>query len=631
MKKIRKYFTGALLLAAALLTSCAKTQEKPQSEPKNEEALTVLIRSHSSIEDALKEKFPDIPLVFDYYDGPNATSNMQMRIKNHDISDIFMGTLKLDEKDSVENLLDLSGYAFCNNYENSILNQYDINGSIYQLPNALTIRCIIYNKEMFDAHGWKEPLTFGELTALCRQIRKETEDVTPIVFGGAGIGYYFTTMTTYAQTEFLYTPEGNAWEKDYLVGKVSCKEGFQEGIQMTQELIDAGAFDYEKNKDLWDRGVFRERMETGEAAMQFAWGGQDQLFGVLEGNEKKYAVMPFRNYNGDAFLGTNTNYHIGLSKKLKEAGNEKKLKNALRIMEWFSTEEGQSQLTTVNGSIIYPLKNAKNKQIIPQFRELWNQNLDGIKAPMLYTGYEDILIQTAEYIIEAVKGEHTLDGLVELIDELHRSALVNNDDKEVYVGSFSEDFTHEETVQTIVEILHDKGDSDITLVSDGKHIGNVQNVEGAHSKFYKGSLFYDWIRVFLPGGEHLDKPMVQMKLTGKQIQELLEKGKHMVLYEGHKSSSPVAYDEEATDASDYPYYWAGMTAKFVRGKVTSMKLADGTPIKADKRYTVSFANDDYMDTTAEAGNPKELGYSVYEVFCDYMKKNSPVSPIGQPR
>ena len=122
---------------------------------------------------------------------------------------------------------------------------------------------------------------------------------------------------------------------------------------------------------------------------------------------------------------------------------------------------------------------------------------------------------------------------------------------------------------------------------------------------------------------------MQMTLTGAQIQELLENGKTMVRYvDDVNSSYPVANPEkEVLETATFPYYWAGMTVKMKDGKVASMILADGTPIEQDKTYTVSFTANDYMDTVAAEGNPRELGYTAMDAITEYLQKNSPVNPV----
>lgn len=121
-----------------------------------------------------------------------------------------------------------------------------------------------------------------------------------------------------------------------------------------------GRFDFAKNEKLWDDGIFNNACKPAEAAMMFAWGGQERLAENLETSDTNYELMPFRNYAGDPFLGTHTTYNIGLAKDLGKTGNEKKLENAIRIMEWFSTKEGMLALSGSNKSMIYPLKSFSN-------------------------------------------------------------------------------------------------------------------------------------------------------------------------------------------------------------------------------------------------------------------------------
>ena len=113
---------------------------------------------------------------------------MKMLLENDDIGDIYLGTLRLADETAKKHLLKLSGYKFCGNYEISVLNQYDVDGAIYQVPAGIIVRCIVYNQDMFHKYGWKEPESFTELVELCRQIRAEAPNITPIVFSGAATG-----------------------------------------------------------------------------------------------------------------------------------------------------------------------------------------------------------------------------------------------------------------------------------------------------------------------------------------------------------------------------------------------------------------------------------------------------------
>lgn len=616
-----------LLMTVGLIVGCGSAEKEGAAGlfTGDPDAIRIFIWGNSDHKNILTEKFPDIKFDFYEYNGMNITSSMAQLLERDELGDIHINSLRVADEVAKEHMMDLSGTTLCDKYESSMLNQYDVDGAIYQLPGSVSIRCILYNKEMFEKYGWKEPQNFDELVALCGQIREEAEGVTPIVMGSAACGYYFTTMTTYSQCEYLYKPEGAEWAKKYATGEASAKEGFASGFEMMQELIDVRAFDFEKSEGFWDRELFQKRMDTGEAAMMFLWGSQDSVAQEIEKSQNEYGVMPFRNREGSAFLGTTVSYNIGLSKELEEKGNEKKLNDALRVMEWLSSGEGIYAVTNDASTSIFPLKEEENPYSFKLYQDLWEENLDCIKAPMLYAGYEDVLVPAGEAIMTAVKENGSLDGIMENMDEIHQE-YVKGGAKAIEVGSFTENFSHEETVQLLAAVLQEMGDSDISMVSDGSVKEGVSNNNGANFQFYEGAVTEELLSCTLPGGTQVAL-CVQMKLTGAQIRELIEKGKHVVMVEGDSVGHNLESEEGAVAWRDFDYYWAGMKVEMKDGKVTSMTLEDGTAMEDDQTYTVTFASNDYTEGTASKGNPVELEYSSKDALRAYMEKNSPVSPI----
>lgn len=629
-KKRKSYIAAAVLLLAAGLTaglaagcSSKKAEDTASLFTGDPDAIRIFVWGNSNHKDILAETFPDIKFDFYEYNGVSVSSTMYHLLEKDQLGDLHINSLRVTDELAREHMMDLSGTTLCSQYEPSMLSQYDVDGAIYQLPGSISIRCILYNKDMFREHGWTEPRNFDELTALCRQIREETAEITPIVMGGAACGYYFTTMTTYSQCGYLYTPEGAEWEKKYAAGQASANQGFESGFEMMQELIDAQAFDYEKNYNLWDKELFLKRMNTGEAAMMFLWGSQDAIAQEIEESDTEYGVMPFRNKDGTAFLGTTVSYHIGLSKTLEEKGNEQKREDALRIMEWLSTNEGIYAVTNDASTSIFPLKGSGNPNACKLYQDLWEENLDCIKAPMLYSGYEDVLIPTGNAIMAAVKDRGSLKGIPDMMDQIHREYLEGGA-AAIEVGSFARDFSHLETVQLLANALHEMGDSQIAMVSDGSVRGEVSNDTGAHFQFYEGSLKEEQLPCTVPGGTQL-APCVQMTLTGSQIKNLIENGKHMVMFEGDPDGHNLDSAEGAVARDSFDYYWAGMKAELKNGKVISMTLEDGTEMEENGTYTVTFASTDYTDLTAEAGNPVELDYPAKEALRAYLQNHSPIS------
>ena len=258
------------------------------------------------------------------------------------------------------------------------------------------------------------------------------------------------------------------------------------------------------------------------------------------------------------------------------------------------------------------------------YQELWDENLDCIKAPMLYSGYEDILIPTGDKIMAAVKDSGSLEGITDMIDEIHQKFLKGGE-KAIEIGRFEKNFTHEETVQLFAHILQSKGESDLSLVSDGIVKDGVSNNSGVHLKFFEGPLLEEMLTCTIPGSGILESA-VQLTLTGAQIKDLIENGKHMAMYEGETKGRSVESEGNATAETTFDYYWSGVEVERKKGKVVSITLEGGTKMEENRTYTVTFAPGDYTDRIAEAGKPVEFGYAVKDALREYVEKNSPVSP-----
>lgn len=609
---IKKIKIAACLLLGVLLLPFTGCTGNKSTEPERVSLRITVPHDSWEFENRLKEKFPEIDFEFEYYRGPNTTEYLRLQLQHDDTGDILLGTLKYDEEACREHLLDLSGYGFVGNYESSILNQYDMDGAIYLLPGPIMIRTMAYNKTLFEEKGWQPPSNHGELVALVKQIRAES-DLTPMSFGGKGLGYYFTTMTTYAQTAYLADARWKKWEENYLAGKVSCEEGFRDGIEMVQQLIDADAYDIEPDMEYWDGGAM-DRLINREAAMITIWGGQSEFVRKTADCTDEFVLFPFYNQDGEAFLGTNIGYHTGLAKRLGEPGNEEKLNSALKVLSWFSTPEGMPNIKAGSADIL-PLTAADNLETAKIYRDVWETNLSGLKAPMLYTGYEDVMIKSSEMIREAMKDGKSLDGLTDLIDSLHHESL--HTPKAASLGNIAERFSCEETVQLMANVIYDSGLADMAIVSMGGRVNDIVNIMGVSGKLYEGDLYDNNITVYMPGAD-ANAPLVIMTLTGRQIRDALENGKMMDIIE--------VTAKNVKGSSAFDYYWAGADIEMEGGKIKNMFLTDGTEITPDGVYSVAFAKGDYTEELAESGNPIIQNIGCQDLFKKYLKDNSPVTP-----
>lgn len=120
--------------------------------------------------------------------------------------------------------------------------------------------------------------------------------------------------------------------------------------------------------------------------------------------------MPFLSEDGtrNTFV-LNVNRYVGLNKHLEEAGNEQKLEDALHVMEVLSTVEGMQALNSLySDTPLLPLKD-HTVNSNGYYADIQDQINSGATAPLIYNGWENIIVAIGESMISFVTGESTLE------------------------------------------------------------------------------------------------------------------------------------------------------------------------------------------------------------------------------
>ncbi len=610
MKKnnILKKLAAVCLCAAMLLsvTACGgRTPDSPGSGDDETAALNILEVNNDYFRNftkAVRNSAPDMPLNIEYYCGSNPSGYIQQKLAGSEPPDIvyFSGTLSAEFQQKY--LLDLSGYDFLENYQLSLVNQRDVDGAVYSLPANYSIICMMYNKTLFEEHGWEVPTTHSELVSLCRQIREDEPGLIPITHAGSMAGTYWRLIGEIAQCGFLSTQDGMLWQEKFVAGEASFEEGFGDTISKLQELIDAGAFDIAdkeaKNNDVTDNLLNRK------AAMSFAIGGFPYLVTNLKDCRDEIGGFP---YLGDTpeqqFLNVSVN-NIGISKKLSEPGNEKKLEAALKVVEYLSTEEGQKTMH-VAVTDVSPLAGSVPSEEFPPYKDVWDVFSSGSSAPYILEGYEDIWVEGGTFVKNELFTSGSLDGLSEKMDELHKLAL-GEGSAPVHVATVPEDLTHLQTVQLMADLLLGAG-GDVAVVSDGGAKDGVPNTGGVSGRLFAGELDHDSYNICIPGNS--GKTLVKLTLTGEELFCLLENGRTMTFE-----------DKSAV----FDYYWAGMDAVLENGKIVSAVLSDGRTVEKDGEYTVIISAVDY-DTEVYPGG-EDTGSVIKDAYLEFMTDKTLTAP-----
>ena len=585
------------MMMSILFGGCAK--------PDEDNVLRLYLPAGSSqwttFANKLKTRFPDINFDIGYYTGTDQTDYMISRITHDDTGDLVFTTTKLTEAEQKEYLLDLSGYDLVNRYDTGLLENFTIEDKVYQLPYQLTLRCLAYNKTMFEEHGWKEPSSYDELIALIRQIRTEAPGVTPIAMSLGGLAYPFTLVTTLSQCEYLSTIDGARWEKNYLAGEGSVAEGWADGLQMTAGLIDAGAFDPEKYVNVWDGNVVKNDFATGGSAMMIMWAGQNELLNAMNDpdNPYEFGLMPFFGTTaGNMCVGVSLNCCWGLNKHLSEAGNEKKLENALKVMDWLASEEGY-QAGEPTGATLSPFKDMGDS-VAPQFRDLWHHTADGYRAIPIYAGFENIVIECGTIIQDAMlKGNSkgAAEKFVETADTMYKQSL--QDQGSDVVGQCGEDIKDEAIVQLMADILYDTGLGDIALVTRGDVAENTSaNRRGACGVLYKGDIHESDLLVLQSDSRNIQV----LTLSGEQVNDLLDNGK----------TTPDNNYQDGLEAT-WNYNWAG--------NVDGLKDHKLDP---SKTYRVVFLYGDYPVEWKDTMTIEDTGVTQPQAIRAYLETHDPL-------
>lgn len=107
---------------------------------------------------------------------------------------------------------------------------------IYAVPYAANAAGILYNKDMFEEHGWEIPENWGELMALCEEI--ESEGIQPFYFGFKDI---WTCLAPWNAMAVDLSPADTA--KMVNRGEATFAEEYREVSEKYLELLKYGPSD----------------------------------------------------------------------------------------------------------------------------------------------------------------------------------------------------------------------------------------------------------------------------------------------------------------------------------------------------------------------------------------------------
>lgn len=572
----------AMLCVMPLLAGCGSKNAAEKETKSGHEAIVIQspYRSVSAFMDVVHKKYPEINFEVIPYSGQNYTAYVRAQLDSGDMPDIYCTTFyQPDYQDVSDKLLDLSGYDFTDNYVKARLTDVSDNGAIYMLPTYYDCIGITYNKTLLEKHGWKLPKSFQELEELAASVKEAGCNLAlnELQFPGYGFQYLCNIL----DAGFLNTPDGRQWQKDFLDGKTTVSDSPQmlEALSALDKWKELGMLNNNgyDNKDV----DTKELMAEGNTLFLF---GSTNTFTEDETTDE-FGLMPFLSEDGthNAYV-LNVSRYIGLNKKLEEKGNEQKLEDALHVLEVLSTEEGMRALNSnfANTSLM-PLKDyTVNSE--GYYADIEQDLNDGMTAPFIYGGWENIIVPVGNTMISYIKGEATLEDVVRSFDENQK--LLGDDAAESY-GVVTEKLDTDTCAKLVGICFAQASGADLALISKNKWYKLYDedlNLEGVSGALYPLPLTDERITSILPTGWNSN--IMTVTLSGKRIKELVKEG-----YDPNENGKTFPYE-----------------------LVTPEKFE----LKDDQIYTVAIAG--VTDEVAEEGNLTDTGILGLDAAHTYLSQ-----------
>ncbi|HJA12784.1 MAG TPA: extracellular solute-binding protein [Candidatus Mediterraneibacter merdipullorum] len=189
MMKKKNAVSAALavaMLAAAILPGCGSGGDSGKTEIEILQYKPEAATYFDQVETQFNESHDDIHLTIS---SPNdASTIMRTRFIREDYPDIIGigGDINYSYYVDADILADVSDYPGLADVKQSyvdILEALEITpkDGTYGVPYVANAAGILYNKDMFEEHGWEIPGTWSELMDLCEEI--EAEGILPFYFG----------------------------------------------------------------------------------------------------------------------------------------------------------------------------------------------------------------------------------------------------------------------------------------------------------------------------------------------------------------------------------------------------------------------------------------------------------------
>ena len=285
------------MLTAAILPGCGAGEDSGKTEIEILQYKPEAASYFDTVEEEFNASHDDIHLTIS---SPNdASTIMRTRFVRNDYPDIIGigGDINYSYYVDADILADVSDYPGMADIKDSyvdILEALEITPKegTYGVPYVANAAGILYNKDMFEEHGWEIPETWSELIDLCEEI--QSEGILPFYFGFRDT---WTCLAPWNSLAVALAPADTC--KQVNAGETTFTDEYRETAEKCLELVSYGPED------------------------PFAYGYNDACTAFANGES---AMYPIGSYAVPQILSVNPDMNID---SFVTPGNDDALKNTL--------------------------------------------------------------------------------------------------------------------------------------------------------------------------------------------------------------------------------------------------------------------------------------------------------------
>lgn len=613
---MKKKIKGLLWVSAIFMLSMTACAKNGQGETKEKTQITMMhFNQMPNFEKLVESTYDDIDLVIEQNSSATLDSESERRLKNGHGSDLIMTTLPVGEvKDYT---YDISAEDFVLNYSSAMTKMLLVDGQTHYIPLPGQYYGYIVNQTVIEELGFDLPQNNQDIYEILAAAKEKEVGVGVngdcVGFYNIGENYLANLILGNYVPDFLAQPEGIIWMSDLQKGEAGFSGNMEPSMDFLMNCVENGYFDSgtllsASSVTISNKNAVNVEERMLNRSMLLVYGDVEfyqKIKSQSQGDE--FTMLPFLSYeDNEGWIVSIGNGYLAVNKSLAEAGQEKKMDAALKILSLLSTEEGQKVWMQDTQAIVSYLKGGeKLAQDIPEgirktleAGHVFNVNLPNNIAQ--YFGRQMNMV---------INGKTTLEEAMTAVDNYSKNGFDSIEQAQTIVGTLSEDLIYqnyntrvEETTigNLVADAVREYAGAEIALVNGGS----------IRSSLYQGEVWDADLAAVCPYGNQV----ITVEITGSALKEALANG--------------ISTTERGEDipggrflqVSGICYSYVPMKDENDTAQLIDVKLPDGTPLEDDEKYTVAIT--DYMagSSTYDEGNGD--GFVMLNVYDENKDKTA---------